>query len=110
MATSAVQFNAAVTALLLLWQDYLDSLAAGTVVKIYPHPSGFNGTALNTGASPSSAFNATGDGTGQTRVGYTIKKANSTDNMIYELPGVELGRVPLFFKVNSGATESIADS
>ena len=114
MATTATQFNAATTAYMVLWQDYLDSLTlsapVGGRVRIYFPPSGYNRIALDTGAFPHAGFNATGTGDGCLKYVYQIPLASSTTNMIYEIPGLELGRVPLFFKVATGTTDAIADS
>lgn len=108
MATTQAQLNAGAKAFAVLWQDYLDSLAAGTKVNIYFAPSSMNGEALVAGDFPAE-FATGGDATKCTKFVYTIKKTNSTDNMIYFLNGVNIGGIPLFFKVAAGA-DTLADA
>lgn len=109
MAASAVQVNAGALVFAKLWLDFLDSLAAGTKVNIHFVPSHLNGVTLPSGTAFPPQFATDGSGELCNKYVYTIKKANSTDNMVYFLPGVDIGGVPLFWKVSSGA-DSLAES
>ena len=108
MATTQAQLNAGAKAFAVLWQDYLDNLAAGTKVCIHFAPSGMNGIPLVAGDFPT-GFATDSDATRPEKYVYTIKKTNSTDNMIYFIDGLDtIGGIPLFFKVSVGA-DTLAD-
>jgi len=110
MAGATTTINAASKALAVALQDYLDGLNAGTVVKFVPVPGWINGVALDTGDFPK-GFGTAGDATRLVRVSYTIRKnSDAAANMIYDFPGVELGRWPLFWKIVASGSESLADS
>jgi hypothetical protein len=111
MAGATTTINAASTALAVALQDYLDGLAAGTKVIFTFAPLNANGTALDTGDFPC-GFGTAGSAANFNQYIYTIKKVNSSDNMLYCLDGMakELGCIPLFWKITASGSTSLATS
>lgn len=96
-----IAVNAAVKALVVAWDDYLDGLAAGTRVTIVPVQGNRNGTAMSNSDVPG-LDPANSDTAAQlVKIHYVTRATNSsTDSMIYSLP-CELGYLPLFWKVTN---------
>lgn len=108
LGAKLILVNAASAALVTAWNDYLDGLAAGAVVKIVPMPSGWNGKDIGSSTFPA-CFDGSADATYMEKVYYVIKKLNSNDNQVYEIAGSNLGRWPLFWKVTDG-TELLSEA
>jgi len=115
MAGATTTINAASKALAVAFQDYVDGLAAGTVIKIVFVPGNLNGVALS-GSSPNQDFPAgfltTDTAEKCDRYYHVIGKANdAAANMIYSVNGMEsMGRLPLFWKIAAANSESLADA
>lgn len=100
--------NAATTALAVAWDDYLNDLNAGTKLKIIFCPGNINGVDLATGEIP--RFGTANTGERLDRYVHTIKKSTDAVSNLYSINGLELGRVPLFWKVAAVTSESLAES
>jgi len=107
-ASDMAAYNAAVTAAAVLYQAYVDNLAAGAKYKIVFCPGNINGTALATGEIPN--FGATASAAGLDQEIVVVGKVTATTNMLYNINGRELGRIPLFWKLAASGSDSLAEA